>query len=376
MVRLRSFDPVLLLSSVALVALGVALIYSASLASYGEVGALTHPVAKQLLFAIFGIILSLLIAGIDYRLLGYAAKPLYVAALAALVFVLVAGHVEYGARRWIALAGILWQPSEVAKIVTVIVLAKYLADRRQHMDKAATFLLSLAIAAVPALLVFVEPDLGTAVIFAAVWLGMVLMAGARPRHLLALFGLVLALLPFAIALVIDDYQRDRIALFLNPGREPLERGYNMLQAEISIGSGGLFGQGLTQGTQTQLSYLQTKTTDYIFSVLGEELGFMGAMALFGLYITLLFRGIRVANLARDAFGRLLATGIVVMVLTQVFINVGVNIRLFPVTGIPLPFISQGGTSLLSLFIGLGLLQSVVMRRRPWPFGPDEERYGP
>lgn len=375
MVRLHAFDPVLLLTSLALVTLGLVLIYSASIATYGEVAALTHPVAKQALFVVVGLLLSLVIATVDYRLLGHVAFPSYLATLAALVLVLAAGHAEYGSRRWLQVGGILWQPSEVAKLITIIVLAKFLSDRRQRMEEAATFLMSLVIAAIPAFLVFVEPDLGTAVVFGAIWLGMVTMAGARRRHLLALFGFILALLPFAMALAVNDYQRDRLALFLDPGREPLERGFNILQAEISIGSGQLLGQGLTQGTQTQLSYLQTKTTDYIFAVLGEELGFMGAMLLFSLYIVLLFRGIRVAGAARDSLGRLLATGIVILILAQTAINVGVNIRLFPVTGIPLPFISQGGTSLISLFFGLGLWQSVLTRQRPWPFA-SEERFGP
>jgi rod shape determining protein RodA len=286
----------------------------------------------------------------------------------------VAGHAEYGSRRWIEFAGMLWQPSEVAKLVTVVLLAKFLADHRDRMDSASTFFISLGIAALPAALVFVEPDLGTSIIFGAIWISLILMSGARKRHLLIVGGLCLALMPFAIALAVNDYQRDRVALFLDPGKEPLERGFNILQAEISIGSGGLVGQGLTHGNQTQLSFLQTKSTDYIFSVLGEELGFVGAMVLFSLYLVLLFRGIRTASRARDVFGRLVATGIVVMITAQVFINVGVNIRLFPVTGIPLPFISQGGTSLLSLFLGIGILQSIAVRERTWTMASFEDRF--
>ena len=165
-------------------------------------------------------------------------------------------------------------------------------------------------------------------------------------------------MPFALIGLINEYQRERIATFLDPAKDPLGSGFNTLQAEIGIGSGGLFGKGLTHGTQTQLDYLRTQTTDYIFSVLGEELGFVGAVVLFALFVLLLLRGLQTAKSCPDPFGRLLAIGVVTFILFQVFINIGVNIRLLPVTGIPLPFISQGGSSLITLFIALGILQSI------------------
>jgi rod shape determining protein RodA len=178
-----------------------------------------------------------------------------------------------------------------------------------------------------------------------------------------LLGLSVASVPFVIAGLLTDYQRERLALFLDPEKEALGSGFNILQAEISIGSGGFLGKGLTHGTQTQLDYLRTQTTDYIFSVLGEELGFVGAMLLLGLFIILLMRGVRAAAVSRDMFGRLLATGIVIFIVFQVFVNVGVNLRIIPVTGIPLPFVSQGGSSLLTLFVALGILESIVVRHR-------------
>jgi rod shape determining protein RodA len=161
----------------------------------------------------------------------------------------------------------------------------------------------------------------------------------------------------------NDYQLDRFRLWVDPNSDPLGGGFNIRQAEIGIGSGGVFGKGLTEGSQTQLDFLQTSTTDYIFSVLGEELGLLGAVVLLTLFALLLFRGIRAATLAQDQFGRLIATGIVVMILFQVFINIAVNIRLVPVTGIPLPFISQGGSSLLMMFIALGLLEGILIRHK-------------
>jgi rod shape determining protein RodA len=192
---------------------------------------------------------------------------------------------------------------------------------------------------------------------------MVIMAGADMRHVLGSVGAVIAMTPFAIIAIITDYQRERISLFLDPRSDSLGSGFNILQAEISVGSGGLFGKGLTQGSQTQLDYLRTQTTDYVFSVLGEELGFVGAMILFSLFILLLLRGLRAASISRDVFGQLVAVGVVIFICFQAFINIGVNIRLFPVTGIPLPFVSQGGSSLITVFLAIGLLESVITRHR-------------
>jgi rod shape determining protein RodA len=338
----RHFDYALLVLASALVVYGALLIYSASLTAYPDgIGGLSHPVAKQGMFALFGL-----------------------AIMAAVLFL---GESAFGSRRWITLGGTQIQASEVAKLLTIIALARYLADRQAQIKRIRVFLTSLALAALPAALVMAEPDMGTAIIFAAVWVGMVLVAGARAQHVLMLAGFLLAAIPFAALAVLGDYQRDRIALFFNPNSDPLGGGFNILQGEISVGSGGIFGKGLTNGSQTQLDFLQTPTTDYIFSVLGEELGLIGALVLLTLFAALLFRAIRVASLARDQFGRLLATGVAIMILFQVFINIAVNIRLLPVTGIPLPFISQGGSSLIMLFAALGLLQGVLLRHRQIEF---------
>ena len=364
-VRLRDFDPVLMLAALALVGIGGLLIYSASLTQFGSpsLSDFAHPVMRQAAFAIVGLILALGIARANYRVLGVLSVGMYVAAIAVLAFVVVAGEATYGSRRWIEVAGTPVQPSEIAKLVVIIALAKYLSDHQDSIGDLKVFLTSLAMAAVPTLLVFAEPDLGSAVIFAVIWLGMVLAAGAKWRHVAGLAGVALVSVPFALIGLINDYQRDRIALWLDPESDPLGAGFQSLQAQIGIGSGGLFGKGLTEGGQTQLDYLRTETTDYVFSVLGEELGLVGALVLFSLFIVLLWRALRVAELSRDLFGRLLATGMVIFILLQTFINIAVNVGLLPVTGIPLPFVSQGGSSLLTLFICLGILQSILMRRR-------------
>jgi rod shape determining protein RodA len=359
----RNFDFLLLLLAAALVSYGGLLIYSAHLSVYPDGVGLNHPLTKQLIFALCGVALTVAVAWLDYRIFGHMAQGLYVLAVILLVAVLFVGESAYGSTRWFSFAGQQVQASEIAKVLMIIALARYLADRQAQMNSPRVFVVSLAMAAIPAALVLMEPDMGTAMVFGAIWCGMVLMAGVPFRSVMVLVGLAASLVPFAMLLVLGDYQRDRIRLFFDPYSEPLKGGYNILQSENSIGSGGIFGKGLTEGPQTQLDFLQTSTTDYVFAVLGEELGLIGALILFALFMALLFRGIRAASLSQDVFGRLIATGIVIMILFQVFINVAVTIRLVPVTGIPLPFISQGGSSLLMFFVALGLLEAIVMRHK-------------
>jgi len=360
---LRHFDFVLLLLAAALVAYGAVLIYSASLSAYPDGVTPGHPLVKQIIFAAAGLGISIGVAWLDYRMWGQMAPTLYSLAVLLLIAVLFVGDSAYGSTRWFSFAGQQIQASEVAKILVIVALARFMADHQHQMQDVRVFLITLAMAALPATLVMVEPDMGTAMVFGATWLGMVLVAGAPLRFVLVLLGLVVSLIPFATLTVMGDYQRERFATWIDPSHDPLGGGFNILQSEIGIGSGGLLGKGLTEGTQTQLDFLQTSTTDYIFSVLGEELGLTGAVILFSLFILLLFRGIRAASISQDPFGRLLATGIVIMILFQTFINVAVNIRLLPVTGIPLPFVSQGGSSLVMLFGALGLIESVVIRHR-------------
>lgn len=349
----------------ALLALGLALIYSGSLERYaGSEPLLSGPVVKQIIYAAIGLALMLALARVDYRGWRAYAPLLYGISLFALVVVLVIGGAAFGSRRWITFAGTQLQPSEPAKLITILLLARMLTAGNGVFLSGRVFLKTLLVAVVPAAVIFLEPDLGTACVFIAIWFGMVFMAGARPRHLMLLIGAGAVALPFVMLVGLHGYQRERVAIFLDPGRDPLGTGFNINQAAISIGSGGLTGKGLTHGTQTQLNFLRTQTTDYIFSVLGEELGFVGAMLLFLLFLVVLLRALRAVNRARDPYGRLIITGVVVMILTQVFINVGVNVRLFPVTGIPLPFISQGGSSLVTMFMAIGLVQSVLIRQRP------------
>jgi len=368
-VRLRDFDVLLLLSALGLVTLGTLLIYSGSLSQFGKptMSDFSHPVVRQIVFASVGVVLALAFARMDYRLLGTFSYGLYIAVVALLFFVDAAGEAAYGSRRWLLIGGVQVQPSEIAKLIVIVMLAKYLSDRQEAVNTLRVFLGSIAIVALPGAMVFAQPDLGSSLVFAAIWLGMITVAGADWKHILGLLCAGLIAIPFVFLGLVNDYQRERVHLWLDPASDPLGAGFQALQARIGIGSGGLMGKGLTHGTQTQLDYLQTQTTDYIFSVLGEELGFVGGLLLLALFALLLWRGIRAAELSRDMFGRLLATGIVTSILLQTFINVGVNVGLLPVTGIPLPFVSQGGSSLITLFIALGILQSILLRHRPFTF---------
>jgi rod shape determining protein RodA len=359
----RPFDYILLVTSVALTCYGLLLIYSGSASTAAGLPLVASPVGRQVAFALIGLAACIAVSRVDYRFLAQMAAGLYFGLIASLLFVLTVGVQIYGSRRWIDIGGQHVQPSEIGKLIVILVLAKYLSDNQERIKELPVFFTSLAIAALPAMLVFAEPDLGSASIFLLIWLGMVIMAGCDLRHVLGSLGMLVALTPFALVAVVTDYQRERVSLFFDPSQDSQGSGFNILQAEISVGSGGLFGKGLTDGSQTQLDYLRTQTTDYIFSVLGEELGFIGAMILFALFILLLMRGLRAAAISQDVFGRLVAVGVVIFILFQAFINIGVNIRLFPVTGIPLPFISQGGSSLVTVFIAIGLLESVIVRHR-------------
>jgi len=344
------------------------MIYSASLATSANVtSTFDHPVVRQLIYAALGLGLMVAVMFLDYRILGNLAPTLYCLTLILLALVLVFGESTYGARRWIDLYLFPLQPSEIAKLFMVIILAKFLADHKGRIHLPHIIAISIVIITVPAVLVYFEPDLGTMLIFAAIWLGMIVMIGAKLWHLGTLAGTTVLILPFVYFRFLHEYMRGRFSVFLNPESDPLGAGFAVLQSEISVGSGGLFGKGFANGTQSQLHFLRIQKTDFIFSVLGEELGFIGALVLFSLFAILLFRALSIATLTPDPFGRLIAIGVVTTILFQVFINVGGNTRLLPMTGMPLPFISLGGSSLITTMISLGILQSIRMRHQRLEF---------
>jgi rod shape determining protein RodA len=360
----RHIDPVLIITAVALSIFGVLMVYSAS---HNLAEELTNDAGffrnKQIVSLMLGIIAMIVVATFDYRL----AKVYAFLGLGAILFLLLLvltpiGAETAGAQRWITVFGFQFQPSEFAKITMVAALAGYLSEikgqvRLDHVWRAAW------IASAPMILIVLQPDVGTMMVFAATLIALLVVVGARARYIaiLVLSAIFLAIVAFQIG-VVQDYQVDRLTSFLDPARDPQGAGYNRQQSEIAIGSGGLFGRGYLAGTQTNLDFVPEQHTDFVFTVVGEELGFAGAMALLALYGVLLWRGFRTALMSRDAFGTLLAAGIVAMLAFQVFVNIGMTMGIMPVTGIPLPLVSYGGTAMITNWIGIGLLLNVHMRR--------------
>jgi rod shape determining protein RodA len=360
---LRHFDFALLLLTLALVGLGLAMIFSATSSPSKPVPLSDNFVFRQVLYLIVGLALMVAVSFVDYTLFSLFARPLYGLILGLLTLTAVVGRVYGGAQRWIDLRLFPVQPSELSKVLLILVLAKFMADRE---GEAWSLWLSVLLVLPPMVLVYLQPNLGTTLILAVIWLGMIFAAGL-PFWQLSLLGVGgIAAIP-VVWLTMQDYMRERVLTFLNPGRDPLGAGYNIFQARIALGSGGWWGQGYLSGTQSQLRFLRVRHTDFIFSVLGEELGFVGAMIVFLLFALLLLRLLRDARLARDGFGRLTIIGITVMILFQSVVNIGVNIGVIPATGIPLPFVSYGGSSLITLLIAEGIVQSIVMRRRKLEF---------
>ena len=360
------FDYFMAMTAVSLVGIGLVLIYSGSLSFYdGPLTSFSSPVFKQVVFACVGITAMLVVSKIDYHYLTHYAWVFYGLGIVSLVGILLVGDSAFGSTRWFAIGPIQVQPSEFAKLATILALARYFSEHGGDARDLRTLLISLAIVSPMSALVFIQPDLGTSIVFVAIWIGVVIVAGVNRGHLVVMAALFIAIFPFLWTFAIAEYQVDRVAVLVDADEDPLGDGYNVRQSKIAVGSGEWFGKGFTNGDQTQLGYLKVATKDFIFSLLSEEFGFVGCTVVMGLFVFLLMRGVRAAQIAGDTAGQLVAVGIVMLILMQTFINIAVNLSIFPVTGIPLPFISQGGSSLVSIFIALGILQSVVMRHRAY-----------
>ena len=336
-----------------LCAMGLACLYSATHQRGAEL------VVRQMWWAALGCLAFVLVARIDFHRWLDAAYVCYAVTLVLLVAVLSVGRTTMGAARWLHIGAFSFQPAELAKLGTILMLARYLggtAGLARHLPWSRV-IGALGLSALPALLVFKEPDLGSATVFLAVALGMLWVAGLRPRQGLTLAALGLAVLPLAWHLL-APYQRTRLLVFMNPNVDPLGAGYTIIQSQIAIGSGGLAGKGWLAGTQNQLNFLPERHTDFIFSVLGEEWGFLGSVAVVGLLAGLVWRGFEIARQRQDRFGRLMATGVTMALGYQAAVNVGMVSGVLPVVGVPLPFLSYGGSSLVTTFIAVGLLENV------------------
>lgn len=361
----RNADPAMLVLTLLIICFGLVTIYSAD----DREISFSSPFVKQGLFMLVGIAVMITMATLDYRFWRFWILPVYAGATALLILVLRFGAVWGGAQRWFDLKVMSFQPSETGKLATIIALAAFISMRGVHMRGPISFGLAGLIAAVPAVLVFVEPDLGTSLVFIAIWMAMIVVSRTRWLYLLGCVAAAVPLTWYFWHNVFHDYQRDRLLIFTKPETDITGQGYNIIQAKITIGQAGLVGHRFAEAEQiNQYQRLVVSESDFAFAHAIGNFGFIGALALFTLYLLLIWRYLRVAHLARDEFGQLIAIGAAAMLFFQAFVNIGMNVNLLPVVGIPLPFISAGGVSLVTMLAIQGILQSILMHRERLAFG--------
>lgn len=316
---------------------------------------------KQLMFIIFGFFLMILVSFIDWRAFrenSYLILVMYFVSTFSLLGLLIFAPAIRGVQRWYRVGDFLFDPAEVFKIVIIILLAKYFSTRHVEMYKISHVILSGIYVAIPAFLIFRQPDLGSATILVIMWIGVLLISGIKLKHFIILLLLGTLTLSLGWMFFLKDYQKDRAIAFVNPQLDPQGIGWGQSQAKIAVGNGGLLGTGLGNGTQTQYGFLPEPETDFIFSAISEEMGFVGAGTLIILYALFLWRILLIILHSKTNFPRLFALGFVILVLTQAVINIGMNLGLLPIIGTPLPLVSYGGSNLLFVFLGLGILQNI------------------
>ncbi len=361
---LRYLDPILIFCLVALSIYGLLMVYSSTHQSletfHVDPG---YYLKRQMLFLVVGVVALAVATVVDYRLIKIYAGFFYAGSVVLLLLVRTPlGSSALGAQRWFQLAGFQFSPSLFARLALILMLAAFLSEVKGELTLRHV-LRACAIGALPMVLVFVQPDIGTTIILAAILVGLLVVSGASTKHLLVLAMAAMLGIFGAFQLhIVKDYQVSRLTSFLDSSKDAQRANYNKNQAEIAIGAGGLTGRGYLHGSQTALNYVPEQHTDFIFTVVGEELGFVGAITLLGLFALVLWRAFKIALLSRDPFGTFVAAGVATMIAIQVFVNVGMTIGIMPITGIPLPFISYGGSALIADFIGIGLLLNVNMRR--------------
>lgn len=361
----RNLDWWLVLAIFGLVSIGICLIASATHSFAVATGKAWH-VERQSIFLAIDIILVVLSLRFDYRLLKEIARPLYIFNVLLLLAVMFLGHSQLGAQRWIQIGPLSIQPSEFSKAIMIICLAAFLNKRIERLDSFTDYLPALAYVFIPFILVMKQPDLGTSLVFVAILLGMLLISGFKMKWLLYAGGALVALMP-VLWQILKEYQKNRIRVFLDPELDPFGAGYHVIQSKIAIGSGLLTGKGWFLGTQSQLNFLPENHTDFIFAVAGEEFGFLGIMIILLLYLIVIWRGLTIALNAEDDFGTLLAVGITFMFMFHVLVNIGMTAGIMPVTGVPLPFMSYGVSSLTTNMLLAGLLLNINMRRQQLQF---------
>ena len=356
----QNFDWGLLAIVVSIAAIGLMTLYSAVTADAS--GPQTALFYKQIIWFTTGLVTMVVTFSFNYKLLDRWAYPLYLGCMLLLVWVLVFGKLAGGSRRWLVLGPLSLQPSELAKLAIILALAKYFSkDATTRGYTLVELMRPMILIGIPFVLIVIQPDLGTAGLLLLIAFAITVFVKIERKSFLILLtscGLIAPLIWFFL----KDYQKRRILVFLNPDRDPLGAGYHIIQSKIAIGSGFISGKGYLKGTQNALSFLPEEHTDFIFSVLAEEWGFAGSIILVVLFIALIFWGLNIAQGCREPFGTILAVGITAMIFWQVIINIGMTMGLMPVVGVPLPFVSYGGSSVLTTSICLGLLFNISMRR--------------
>ncbi len=356
----RHADWSLLAITFFLIAFGMLVQYSATRADHPQNP--TYYVVRTAVNLLLGLMVMGAVLSFDYRRLKVATPFIYGFFLLALLVVFLTEE-AMGAQRWITLGPLSFQPSEYCKLVLILALANYFSDNKADPASFRSFLIPVLWAFPFLFFIFLQPDLGTTLVLTAILLGMLYLVGCRMRYWLSFLGL--GILGFSLGFVFHlfhDYQVERFTAFLKQGESIQGAGYQLMQSKIAIGSGQLVGKGLLKGTQTNLKFIPAHHTDFVFSVVGEELGLLGAMVLIGAFCYLLWRGMRIANNARDFYGTMIALGIVTMLAFQIIVNIGMTMGIMPITGIPLPFISYGGSSLIVNLAAVGLLTNIHMRR--------------
>ncbi len=368
-IPINKIDKTLFIAVATLILTGLIIIFSTS---YSSTGTDFLNFKKQLIFSGIGIVLMFAASFFDYRALKNWTGIFYIFACFILVAVLYSGSLVRGTSSWFNFGFFNFQPAEFVKIIVIIVLAKYLSQPADHSGDLKKIIVSGIYLSLPVLLIIFQPDFGSALVIIFVWLAMLFITGINKKYmaLLLISGLLLSALSWSY--VLKDYQKDRIVTFANPQSDPRGAGYNVIQSIIAVGSGEIWGKGLGRGSQSQLNFLPEKHTDFIFAVVAEEMGFIGVLLVLGLFGIIFYRFFYIIKESQDNFGKLLVLGAAFTLMFHITVNAGMNMGIMPVTGIPLPFVSYGGSSLVSMLIMLGIAQSVYIKGKGYKFKKEED----
>ncbi len=357
--HIKKLDWLLIFSSLFLLGIGLTSIYSSSLGRGDFIN-----FKKQLIFGSIGLLLMFALSFINWRALRddpHFILVLYFFCILALVGLFFFSPEIRGVKKWYKLGPVSIDPIEFVKIILIILLAKYFSTRHIEMYRIRHIFLSGFYVFLPSALIFFQPDLGSVLILLALWIGVLVISGIKLNHFFILVFCGILIFSFAWIFLMKDYQKERIISFIQPHLEPLGIGWSQQQAKIAIGSGGLFGQGFTKGSQARYGFLPEPQTDFIFAAIAEEFGFIGVLVMLFLFLILLWRIIKIAFLSQSNFPRLFSVGLAILLLSQIFIHIGMNLALLPIIGIPLPLVSYGGSNLIAIFIGLGILESIKVQ---------------